>query len=64
MRFLAERPLCCYCERKGRVAIATVVDHIDPHKGDQAKFWNEANWQPMCKPCHDSVKAAEERAAK
>lgn len=59
-RFLSERPLCCYCERNSRVTAATVVDHITPHRGDESLFWNEANWQPLCKPCHDSVKAKEE----
>lgn len=59
-RFLRERPLCCYCEREGRVEAATVVDHIIPHKGSEALFWDESNWQPLCKRCHDSTKAKEE----
>ena len=32
---------------------ATVVDHIVPHRGDHALFWDEQNWQPLCKSCHD-----------
>ena len=59
-RFLREHPLCCYCERIGRVTLATVVDHVVPHKGDESLFWDESNWQPLCKPCHDSTKKAEE----
>lgn len=59
-RFLKDRPLCCYCEREGRVEPATVVDHKIPHKGNQALFWDESNWQPLCKRCHDSTKAKEE----
>jgi 5-methylcytosine-specific restriction protein A len=59
-RFLSEHPLCCYCERTGRITAASVVDHKIPHRGDAALFWNESNWQPLCKPCHDSVKAREE----
>lgn len=59
-RFLYEHPLCCYCERTGRTTAANVVDHIIPHRGDQSLFWNESNWQPLCKPCHDSTKAKEE----
>ena len=31
----------------------TLVDHIVPHRGDQALFWDEQNWQPLCKSCHD-----------
>lgn len=58
--FLAANPLCLYCERQGRAVAATVVDHIVPHKGDRDLFWSEANWQPLCKRCHDSIKAKEE----
>jgi 5-methylcytosine-specific restriction protein A len=39
---------------KGKVVGATVVDHIIPHKGDMGLFWDKANWQSLCKPCHDS----------
>jgi len=60
-RFLRANPLCCYCERKGEITRATVVDHRVPHKGIESLFWDETNWQPMCKPCHDGEKAMEER---
>ena len=59
-RFLFKHPMCCYCERDGRVTAATVVDHIIPHRGDQVLFWDQSNWQALCAPCHDSVKKAEE----
>ena len=32
---------------------ATVVGHIIPHRGNQKLFWDEKNWQPLCKDCHD-----------
>ena len=32
-------PLCKYCAELGRVTPATIVDHIEPHKGDVNKFW-------------------------
>lgn len=60
-RFLVEHPLCCYCEKIGHTTAATVVDHVVPHKGDLSLFWDRDNWQSLCKPCHDSVKAREER---
>lgn len=45
---------CVWSVRKvGRLTQATVVDHIVPHRGDQKLFWDESNWQPLCKPCHD-----------
>lgn len=60
-RFLLTHPLCAECERSGRLTAATVVDHIVPHKRDQALFWDRDNWQPLCKLCHDSIKQREER---
>ena len=63
IQYLSEHPMCCYCERDGRVSAASVVDHIIPHQGDDNLFWRRSNWQPLCKPCHDSIKAKEERAA-
>lgn len=60
--FLQHHPLCVYCEREGRITAANVVDHKVPHRGDQALFWDQANWQPLCRSCHDSAKKAEEAA--
>ncbi|MGM9590559.1 MAG: HNH endonuclease signature motif containing protein, partial [Faecousia sp.] len=37
----------------GRLTPATVVDHIIPHRGDRKLFWDESNWQPLCKDCHN-----------
>ena len=33
---------------------ANVVDHIKPHRGDSALFWNTENWQSLCDKCHNS----------
>ena len=51
--FLQKHPLCAECQREGKLTPATVVDHIIPHRGDQRLFWDEKNWQPLCKDCHD-----------
>lgn len=51
--FLARNPLCLECAKAGTDAAATVVDHIEPHRGDKVKFWDESNWQPLCKEHHD-----------
>lgn len=61
-RYLLDHPLCVYCERSGRTVAASVVDHITPHRGDKQLFWQQSNWQALCRPCHDSVKKAEEAA--
>lgn len=61
--FLASHPLCVYCLRVGRTTAATVVDHIQPHRGDQALFWDRENWQSLCATCHNSAKQAEEKGS-
>lgn len=52
-RYLRKNPLCVKCMAKGVITPATVVDHIIPHRGNQKLFWDESNWQPLCKGCHD-----------
>jgi 5-methylcytosine-specific restriction protein A len=46
---------------QGRVVKASVVDHIIPHRGDAELFWNESNWQSLCKSCHDHKTMTEDR---
>lgn len=58
--YLVSHPLCVYCEREGRVTAATVVDHRIPHRGDQALFWDKANWQALCATHHSRDKQREE----
>lgn len=53
-RFLRLHPLCVSCQKEGKFVKATVVDHITPHRGDPVLFWDENNWQPLCKVCHDN----------
>lgn len=53
------------CQRCGRSEARTerlVADHIDPHRGDPVKFWDDANLQCLCKPCHDGPKQRAEAA--
>jgi 5-methylcytosine-specific restriction protein A len=57
--FLQQHPLCVLCEAEHMVEPATDVDHIQPHRGDYALFWDESNWQPLCKR-HHSEKTAKE----
>lgn len=58
--FLAKHPLCIKCQARGLVVVATDVDHIEPHKGDMAVFWDRSNWQAMCGPCHSTKTASED----
>lgn len=59
--YLKSHPLCVMCQAQGRTTAATVVDHIEPHRGDMTKFWDTNNWQALCKRCHDSHKQRQEK---
>lgn len=59
--FLEAHPLCVECLKNGRYVKATVVDHIIPHRGDQKLFWDQGNWQALCKPCHDHKTMTDDR---
>jgi 5-methylcytosine-specific restriction protein A len=46
--FLVRHPLCAHCGTEA----ATVLDHITPHRGVPALFWDQRNWQALCARCH------------
>ena len=54
--FLSIHPYCVRCG-----AVAKIVDHKTPHRGDQAIFWDKSRWQSLCTPCHSGAKQREER---
>ena len=58
--YLSRHQLCAECRRQGRTVAASVVDHIRPHKGNRTIFWDERNWQALCKRCHDAKTARED----
>jgi len=47
-----------YCVVCGKPAQA--VDHIKPHKGNHALFWDKANWRPICISCNSRKAVREE----
>jgi 5-methylcytosine-specific restriction protein A len=49
LRYLKYYPYCTICGEKSEV-----IDHIIPHRGDEQLFWNERNYMPLCKKCHDT----------
>ncbi len=49
--FLAINPTCHECTRQGAITPATFVDHRRPHGGNDAMFWDQSNWQPLCRRC-------------
>lgn len=58
LSFLADprNVICALCKHH----VATVVDHIIPHRGDNELFWARANHQALCKRCHDRKTAIED----
>jgi hypothetical protein len=52
---LAIEPLCRMCQSEGVTMAATVVDHIEPHRGDYKKFWF-GKLQSLCAWHHDAYK--------
>lgn len=58
-QLLAE-PWCRDCARRGIRTRATVVDHVQPHRGDWDKFIDRGNLQSLCKGCHDRKTAREQ----
>lgn len=75
--FLRDHPLCECPECEGgakQLTVATVVDHTEPHRLDQALasgdaeaiaraqrlFWDRGNWKAMSKPHHDKKTATED----
>lgn len=62
--YLSSHPLCEDHKKRGHIVVATVVDHIVPHKGDMELFWDRGNWQSLCKQCHDSHKQRLEKSGR
>lgn len=61
---LARQPFCARCLERGRTTLATVVDHVIPHRGDSALLYDPENLQSLCSPCHDGSKQSEERTGR
>lgn len=51
---------CSLCNKIEPDTSKLVCDHIIPHRGEEAKFWDSSNLQCLCKRCHDSDKQRQE----
>lgn len=58
------------CQKTGVICVgkhpapnSPVADHIIPHRGNPALFWDKSNIQTVSKAYHDSQKQREERAS-
>lgn len=59
---LAAHPLCVECAADGALGADVHVDHIRPHDGNPALFFDPGNLQTLC-VAHHSRKTAGEAAA-
>lgn len=57
--FREMHPLCTKCEAEGIINASEVVDHIVPYPVC-ADFWDEKNWQPLCKK-HNAEKGNKDK---
>ncbi|QDV34031.1 HNH endonuclease signature motif containing protein [Tautonia plasticadhaerens] len=57
---LAEEPLCRLCREHGRLTVASHVDHIRPRKERPDLALDRSNLRPLCRSCHNRVRAAED----
>jgi len=54
-----QAPVMSQCFDERRVTLGAHVDHIVPHRGDRALFWDElGNWQTLCTACHSRKTSA------
>lgn len=49
--YRAEHPLCAMCQERGDITPTEVVDHIIPSQVCE-DFWDQNNWQPLCRACN------------
>jgi hypothetical protein len=55
---LQAEPLCAHCLLIGKIEPATIVDHVEPHRGNWTAF-HTGKLQSLCRLHHD-IKRAEE----
>lgn len=53
-RVRSEEMLCRVCKAAGRTRLAAHADHVRPHRGDLALFWDRDNLQALCHECHSA----------
>lgn len=63
-RQLRLQPCCVLCRQVGRIEPATVVDHVEAHRGNPELFFAAENLQSLCKTCHDAVKQSFEKTGR
>ena len=49
------------CREHGYTVAAVEIDHIEPVTRAPERFWDETDWQPICRSCHEDKSARELR---
>lgn len=58
---LTLEPWCAMCKQEGKLKLATIADHEEPHRGDPILFF-EGKLQSLCSPHHSSAKQRQENS--
>ena len=61
LKELGKKVLTVDFDSQANLTMATVVDHIKPHRGEQKLFWDRSNWQPLCEHHHNVKTMTEDR---
>lgn len=61
-KHLLRYPYCNCPQHRGKRVRANIVDHIEPHHGNEALFWDQNNLQSLTKECHDGPKRRKEKS--
>ena len=52
MRPGGQAPVMSRCWEQGFMTAAYQVDHVEAHRNDEARFWDDlGNWQSLCQSC-------------
>lgn len=58
---LEREPYCAMCRQEGKTKLATIADHVNPHRGDPIQFF-DGLLQSLCWYHHSSTKQRQERS--
>lgn len=62
---LEREPLCCKCQARGRLTVASVCNHTNGHPAGETEqqFWG-GPFDSQCADCHNGVTATLERTGR
>ena len=60
--FIRMNPLCAECQRQRLTNLSEELDHIVPFTDAPQRFWDQTNWQALCRACHEQKTGLENRS--